>query len=903
MTQANKAKMTLGLINLPKVYTSVRNSLKAEMHNTGWVNKTISRAAAFNALCLHVLNMRPLRAFLPMWNGGNTAPRRALADALKWLIADVGQKEKLSRGQGNREFREVADESDDDDEDNGRRSKKRKRDPVSADLHQQAEQFPPSIMVTVVDPDALGAFSVVAPPRIYDWNHRRNQNSFVGILAKIAFPELCNLILKHTPPDRAIRSIWGALDNVPLASNPPVRPQEVQITDSEEVEVWLKNSTSRPRRVLAVLHRAGAGANVGGAETPPLSRAFPHIEEDDYTMVDIPAENSDYDEGNHRINAKGLRLYLPRTDASNQRLIQTLVRRRNRQQDAIDDLDPKYLRKYPLVVEVADANFAHFLSYNLSFLFLPNNRLPLNSDQDAVERIATIRALISNQNTQKDAPRAHWILLPAIRMPLNKRSAGSALLSAKQPRLPVPPEEHDDSQTDGSEISFRALTALSTGTRSSQSTSTRSSQSTTAPIARKELLRSTDTSTGRSSPRRVEFHLPNGNTDSAEVQEEQPEEHVPEVEETANTRHSEYDDSPENDQKSSEENPDVPEDQPQASTQQRSQSTGKRPRTVQPTTARALGNARRRPTGAVAEVIASSDVSVDVVQGQNANYSEGNMTGCEGNTERRSRESSTHFGTQTKCIPENAHRIPESVNFSAQPGSISESIPGISENFPGVSESTPDTLTLFYTAHKPFLDAFELSSSIREEENAPIAESEAAQVEYLLKNDRFLSPAQHYETYRLRFLAPEIIDILYYKYFDGVRMRGSQNESVVKTFNRMSNTWKGRSRQNQEATLEVIKDNLREKIREKKGITIEVIPEDGFSEDDEALAADLAAFRNARKALPSAREDISGSDNGGGQDEVVHAQLRGIEAEEEGEENEEEQEEGDHEGGEEEEDV
>ncbi|KAI5842380.1 hypothetical protein DFP73DRAFT_595731 [Morchella snyderi] len=116
----------------------------------------------------------------------------------------------------------------------------------------------------------------------------------------------------------------------------------------------------------------------------------------------------------------------------------------------------------------------------------------------------------------------------------------------------------------------------------------------------------------------------------------------------------------------------------------------------------------------------------------------------------------------------------------------------------------------------------------------------------------------------------------------------------------MSNTWKGRSRQNQEATLEVIKDNLREK---KKGITIEVIPEDGFSEDDEALAADLAAFRNARKAPPSALVDPSGSDNGGSQEEVVHAQLRGIEAEEEGEENEKEQEEGDHEGGEEEEDV
>ncbi|KAI5839760.1 hypothetical protein DFP73DRAFT_529596 [Morchella snyderi] len=585
--------------------------------------------------------------------------------------------------------------------------------------------------------------------------------------------------------------------------------------------------------------------------------------------------------------------------------------------------------------------------------------------------------------------------LPSRILP-NKRSAGSALLSAKRPRLPVPPEEHDDSQTDGSEISFRALTALSTSTRSSQSTSTRSSQSTTTPIARKGLLRSSDTSTGRSSPRRVEFHLPDGNTDSAEVQEQQ--EDVPEVEETADTSHSEYDDSPENDHESSEENLDDPEEEPQASTQ-RSQSTGKRPRTVQPTTARALGNARRRPTGAVAEVIASSDVSVDVVQ--NANHSEGNTTGCEGNTERRPRESSTHFGTQTKCIPENvhhipenAHRIPESGDFGTQPGSISESIPGISKSFPGVSESTPDTLTLFYTAHKPFLDAFELSSSIREEENAPIAESEAqriekkcstligdhtllhepfppaarlsvlvvsmwaaasrrvgctvdlddvvikqvrslhsrvrshlihevkgrlsdstiyglgnlsgpearaAQAEDLLKNDRSLSPAQHYETYRLRFLAPEIIDILDYKYFDGVRMR--ENENVVRTFNRMSNTWKGRSRQNQEATLEVIKDNLREKIRENKGITIEVIPEDGFSEDDEALAADPAAFRNAWKAPPSALVDHSGSDNGGSQEEVVHAQLRGIEAEEEGEENEEEQEEGDHKGGEEEGDL
>ncbi|KAI5837772.1 hypothetical protein DFP73DRAFT_531697 [Morchella snyderi] len=612
-------------------------------------------------------------------------------------------------------------------------------------------------------------------------------------------------------------------------------------------------------------------------------------------------------------------------------------------------------------------------------------------------------------------------------MPLNKRSAGSVLLSAKRPRLPVPPEEHDDSQTDGSEISFRALTALSTGTRSSQSTSTRSSQSTTAPIARKGLLRSTDTSTGRSSPRRVEFHLPNGNTDSAEVQEEQPEEHVPEVEETADTSHSEYDDSPENDQESSEENPDVPEDQPQASTQQRSQSTGKRPRTVQPTTARALGNARRRPTGAVAQVIASSDVSVDVVQrgtrpGAKVIRREGPGRAAPTSAPRQnafqrtptaSQRASTSAPSQEasqRAFPASQRAFPESqrappipsqsmpssvpvysrdidyssstrhINLSSMRSRYGDSSPTYhpyrsSPPFEGVGESSmsspriPSSPQVYLPEAQPRVyDIAQLSSSIREEENAPKAESEvssipestddrfesivnipatqriekecstligdhtllhepfppaprlsvlvanmwaaasrrvgcavdldevvikqvdaletftsaprsvidtdraaggfdhlwawkalesearAAQVEYLLKNDRFLSPAQHYETYRLRFLAPEIIDILYYKYFDGVRMRGSQNESVV-------------------------------------------------TRTTKRVAADLAAFRNARKALPSAREDISGSDNGGGQDEVVHAQLRGIEAEEEGEENEEEQEEGDHEGGEERKDV
>ncbi|KAI5839484.1 hypothetical protein DFP73DRAFT_598467 [Morchella snyderi] len=546
-------------------------------------------------------------------------------------------------------------------------------------------------------------------------------------------------------------------------------------------------------------------------------------------------------------------------------------------------------------------------------------------------------------------------------MPLNKRSAGSALLSAKRPRLLVPPGEHDDSQTDGSEISFRELTALSTSTRSSQSTSTRSSQSTNAPIARKGLLRSTDISTGRNSPRRVEFHLPNGNTDSAEVQGEQTEEHVPKVEETADTSHSEYDDSPENAEESSEENPDDPEDQPEASTQQRSQSTGKKPRTVQPTTARALGNARRRPTGAVAEVIASSDVSVDVIQrgarpgakvvrraaptsAPRQNASQWAPTASHRPTPVPSQEASQRsslasqgssqasqgaFPASQRAPPISSQSMPSSVpvysrdidyssstrhiNHSSMRSRYGDSSPTYrpyrsSPPFEGAGESSmsspriPSSPQVYLPEAQPRYDIAQFPSSIRDEGNAPIAESEvssipdstddrsesivnirasilsqrsllpssrsanvlsmqaqriqkecstligdhtllhepfppaarlsvlvvnmwaaasrrvgfavdldevvikqvrslhsrvrshlmhevkgrladstiyglgtltspearAAQVEYLLKNDRFLSPAQHYETYRLRFLAPEIIDILYYKYFDGV---------------------------------------------------------------------------------------------------------------------------------------
>jgi hypothetical protein len=65
-----------------------------------------------------------------------------------------------------------------------------------------------------------------------------------------------------------------------------------------------------------------------------------------------------------------------------------------------------------------------------------------------------------------------------------------------------------------------------------------------------------------------------------------------------------------------------------------------------------------------------------------------------------------------------------------------------------------------------------------------------------------------------------------------------------------------------------------------------VIPEEGFSKDDEALAADLATFRDARRTPTSALGGRVGSNST--QDEVNNAHLHAIDIEEEGEEEEEE---------------
>lgn len=61
-------------------------------------------------------------------------------------------------------------------------------------------------------------------------------------------------------------------------------------------------------------------------------------------MIDICADKSDYEEGKHRINAKRLMVYVPGTGCRNKWLSQTLVSIHKRQQEAIDDLAPKYIR-------------------------------------------------------------------------------------------------------------------------------------------------------------------------------------------------------------------------------------------------------------------------------------------------------------------------------------------------------------------------------------------------------------------------------------------------------------------------------------------------------------------------------------------------------------------------------
>jgi hypothetical protein len=151
--------------------------------------------------------------------------------ALQSLVADVCKNDKLPRGQGDRQFKEAAGNSDDNDDGGGqgagRRSRKGKVNAVPSELMRL------SIIVTMLDSDALGPSFILLPPPTYYCNDPLNEYLFIGILTKITFPELYNLILKHTIHGRAVKTIWRAIENVLPTAVPPVRPVELQITDSE----------------------------------------------------------------------------------------------------------------------------------------------------------------------------------------------------------------------------------------------------------------------------------------------------------------------------------------------------------------------------------------------------------------------------------------------------------------------------------------------------------------------------------------------------------------------------------------------------------------------------------------------------------------------------------------------
>ncbi|KAL0630998.1 hypothetical protein Q9L58_010151 [Maublancomyces gigas] len=153
-------------------------------------------------------------------------------------------------------------------------------------------------------------------------------------------------------------------------------------------------------------------------------------------------------------------------------------------------------------------------------------------------------------------------------------------------------------------------------------------------------------------------------------------------------------------------------------------------------------------------------------------------------------------------------------------------------------------------------------------------------IEYLLENDRCLSSPDHYTVCSCKFLAPEIVVVIYAKYFYVTKMLGNKDPEFLerinltfvclvtagiwhgirawrtgtyikpkdftgsneRTFTRMMNTWRNRRPSVQEAVMDHIKQAIRERITLACG-KIEVIPVQAFEEDEELLRKALQAFR------------------------------------------------------------
>ncbi|KAH0608765.1 uncharacterized protein H6S33_001899, partial [Morchella sextelata] len=88
----------------------------------------------------------------------------------------------------------------------------------------------------------------------------------------------------------------------------------------------------------------------------------------------------------------------------------------------------------------------------------------------------------------------------------------------------------------------------------------------------------------------------------------------------------------------------------------------------------------------------------------------------------------------------------------------------------------------------------------------------ATKLNYLLEKDRFISDPDNYSTGRRHFWAPEIVDVIFLKYYKGDKMRGAKDPDFVDAmYSRIMDTLKKRSVQNQVDTLEVIRETIGEK--------------------------------------------------------------------------------------------
>ncbi|KAL0630997.1 hypothetical protein Q9L58_010150 [Maublancomyces gigas] len=108
-------------------------------------------------------------------------------------------------------------------------------------------------------------------------------------------------------------------------------PAHIQLTDAEEVEALVTSSNARQLRAQVVLHRA-----LGGDQTPPPD-CFAYIEDEDYTIIDMPAEDSDHDEN---------------------MIIEKVVIRRDRQSEALARHSAAYRKRFPDAIVPGDPRWS-----------------------------------------------------------------------------------------------------------------------------------------------------------------------------------------------------------------------------------------------------------------------------------------------------------------------------------------------------------------------------------------------------------------------------------------------------------------------------------------------------------------------------------------------------------------